>query len=83
MPYLSHISRGSIVRILGLITGSKQGVSTIPCVVCNRPSLAWPSRADSNFPIFFPTGDGVLSGAILPFHILTLLIQNLLVHGLE
>ena len=43
IPYLSHISRGSIVRIFGLITGSSAGVVKIPCLVCNFPSLALPS----------------------------------------
>ncbi len=44
MPYLSHISRGSIVRRLGLTTGSRVGVFIGPCAVCSRPILAAPSR---------------------------------------
>ena len=44
IPYLSHISRGSIVRMFGLITGSSVGVSNIPCLVCSLPNRALPSR---------------------------------------
>ena len=44
IPYLSHISLGSIVLIFGLITGNNVGVSRIPCLVCNLPNLARPSR---------------------------------------